>query len=220
MPARNPYNRPMSASRSTQPQRANLRFCKAFFEIEDGPATHARLLATGAQELVAHTNQRWYLWNPPEADTAQTFLVRTRGLRLVLEGPDPAAVGRAWRQLDEQLLPAARARVAVGDDLSRFLPKPRRKTADRPESFSPEHEARVLAEFHAALCVRWADAPQQRLNGMTPREAAADQAGQSLLDELLRRMRIVEEERCSRGMPAVSVDALERSVFCIDDLET
>ena len=208
----------MSAPRSAQPQRANLRFCKAFFEIDDGTATHDRLLAAGAQEIVADTNQRWYLWNPPDAKSPSAFLVRTRGPRLVLEGPDPDAVGRAWRQLDEQLRPAARARVAVGDDLSRFLPKPRRRTADRPESFSREHEAQVLAEFHAALCVRWADAPQRRLNGMTPRQAAQDRDGQSLLDELLRRMRIVEEERRSRGMPAVSVDELERSVFTIGDL--
>lgn len=208
----------MNAPRSARPQRANLRFCKAFFEIQDRAATHERLLAVGAQELVADTNQRWYLWNPPDAGPATAFLVRSRGPRLVLEGPDPAAVGRAWRQLDEQLRPAARARVAVGDDLSRFLPKPRRKTADRPESFSAEHEALVLAEFHAALCVRWADAPQHRLNGMTPRQAADDAAGQSLLEELLRRMRIVEEERRSRGMPTVSVDELERSVFTIEDL--
>jgi len=208
----------MNSPRSARPQRAILRFCKAFFEIEDGSATHDRLLAAGAQELVADTNQRWYLWNPPDADTISAFLVRTRGARLVLEGPDSVAVGRAWRQLDEQLRPAARARVAVGDDLSRFLPKPRRRTADRPESFSAEHEAQVLAEFHAALCVRWADAPQQRLNGMTPRQAASDRAGQSLLEELLRRMRIVEEERRSRGMAAVSVDELERSVFTIEDL--
>jgi hypothetical protein len=208
----------MSASRSARPQRANLRFCKAFFEIEDRSVTHDRLLAAGAQELVSDTSQRWYLWNPPDADVASAFLVRTRGPRLVLEGSDPVAVGRAWRQLDKQLRPAARARVAVGDDLSRFLPKTRRRTADRPESFSAEHEARVLAEFHAALCLRWADAPQRRLNGMTPRQAAADRAGQSLLDELLRRMRIVEEERRSRGMAAVSVDALERSVFTIEDL--
>ncbi len=208
----------MNAPRSARPQRANLRFCKAFFEIEDGQAAHDRLLAVGAQELVADMDQRWYLWNPPDAKSASAFLVRTRGPRLVLEGPDPVAVGRAWRQLDEQLRPAAQARVAVGDDLARFLPKPRRRTADRPESFSAEHEAQVLAEFHAALCVRWADAPQQRLNGMTPRQAAADGAGQALLDELLRRMRIVEEERRSRGMPAVSVDELERSVFSIEDL--
>jgi hypothetical protein len=208
----------MSAPRSNRPQRANLRFCKAFFEIEDRPATHDRLLAAGAQELVTETNQRWYLWNPPDAMTSSAFLVRTRGPRLVLEGPDAGSVGRAWRQLNDQLQPAARARVAVGDDLSRFVPKPRRRTADRPESFSAEHEAQVLAEFHAALCVRWADAPQQRLNGMTPRQAASDRAGQSLLEELLRRMRIVEEERRSRGMASVSVDELERSVFNIDGL--
>ena len=186
--------------------------------MEDCSATHDRLLAAGAQELVADTNQRWYLWNPPDAGAEIAFLVRTRGSRLVLEGPDAASVGRAWRQLDEQLQPAARARVAVGDDLARFLPKPRRRTADRPESFSAAHEATVLAEFHEALCVRWADLPQQRLEGMTPRQAASDRTGQALLDELLRRMRIVEEERRSRGMPTVSVDALERSVFAIEDL--
>lgn len=208
----------MSAPRSSPPQRTNLRFCKAFFEIEDSSATHERLLEAGAQELVADTTQRWYLWNPPDATVPSAFLVRTRGPRLVLEGPDPVAVGRAWRQLDKQLRPAARARVAVGDDLSRFLPRPRRRTADRPESFSAEHEAQVLAEFHAALCVRWADVPQQRLNGMTPRQAASDHAGQALLEELLRRMRIVEGERRSRGMAAVSVDELERSVFNIEDL--
>jgi hypothetical protein len=208
----------MSAPRPARPQRANLRFCKAFFEIADHTATHDRLLAAGAQELVADTSQRWYLWNPPDEASGSGFLVRTRGSRLVLEGPDPTAVGRAWRQLEEQLRPAALARVAVGDDLSRFLPKPRRRTADRPESFSAEHEAQVLAEFHAALCVRWADVPQQRLNGMSPREAAADRAGQPLLEELLRRMRIVEEERVSRGMATVSVDELERSVFTIDNL--
>jgi hypothetical protein len=208
----------MQDPQSTRPQRANLRFCKAFFEIEDGPATHERLLGVGAQELVADTDQRWYVWHPPEAAFAGGFLVRTRGPRLVLEGPSPEAVGRAWRQLDELLQPMANARVAVGDDLARFLPRPRKRTADRPESFSPEHEAQVLAEFHAALYVRWADAPQQRLQGMTPRQAALHPEGQALLEELLRRMRIVEEERTGRGMPSVSVDELENSVFRIDHL--
>ena len=197
-----------------RPQRANLRFCKAFFEIEDRSATHERLLAAGAQVLLAESEQGWYLWYPVDDRMAdQAFLVRTRGLRLVLEGPDAAAVGKAWRQLDEQLRPAASARVAVGDDLARFLPRPRKRTADRPENFSAEHEAVVLRDFYATLCTRWADAPQQRLNGMTPRQAAADPVGRTLLEALLRTMRMVEEERQARGMLSVSVDELERSVI-------
>ena len=204
---------------SDQPLRSSLRFCKAFFEIEDGSDTHARLMQSGAQELVAEASQRWYIWHPPDAAGVAAFLIRTRGSRLVLEGPDSAAIGRAWRQLDEQLHPSARARVAAGDDLARFLPRPRKTTADRPEHFSKEHEARVLAEFHAALCVRWADLPQQRLGGLTPRQAADDAAGQELLMKLLRTMRAVERERLDRGMPSVSVDELESSVFNIEDLE-
>jgi hypothetical protein len=209
----------MMSSPPQAPQRANLRFCKAFFEILEPDATHARLLEAGAQVLVVETDRAWYVWHPSATRLAgQAFLVRTRGLRLVLEGADPVAVGRAWRNLDEQLQPAAKARVAVGDDLARFVPRPRKRTADRPENFAPEHEANVLREFYASLCTRWADLPQQRLDGMTPRQAAVDPRGQQLLEELLRRMRLVEEERVSRGMPSVSVDELERSVFRVEGI--
>ncbi|NKB89913.1 MAG: hypothetical protein GKS06_17000 [Acidobacteria bacterium] len=204
-------------STGTRPQRANLRFCKAFFEIREADGTRDRLLDAGAQELLSDAERRWYVWYPPDA-FAQGFLIRTRGSRLVLEGPNPGAVGRAYRQLDDLLQPVAEARVAVGDDLGRFVPRPRIRTADRPENFSKEHEAQVLAEFHSALYSRWADAPQQRLQGMTPRQAAVDPTGQRLLADLLQTMRAVEEERTARGMPTVSVDELERSVFSLGDL--
>jgi hypothetical protein len=195
------------------PQRGSLRFCKAFFEVADPGGVRLGLAELGAQELPGDETGHWYVWHLAEERLAAPFLIRIRERRLVLEGPDPGAVGIAWRRLDEALGSAATARVAAGDDLQRFLPKARVRTADRPETFGPEHEAKVLAEFHAAVYARWADTTQARLGGLTPREAAGDPDAQALLATLLSTMRIVEKERRDRGMPAISVDELETTLF-------
>ena len=197
----------------TRPQRRELRFAKAFFEVRDHPGTHARLLESGALELSDGSAEadRWYLWQEePRAPGSprHRFLVRMCGRRLVLEGPDAAAVGRGWRQLDRALRPMAVARVAAGDDLARFLPRPRRHSADRPESWSREHEARVLEEFYAAFCARWICTPHPRLGGASPRAAAVDPALRPMLELLLERMERVETERRARMMPSISVDEL------------
>lgn len=201
----------------TRPQRQRLRFCKAFFELRDAEDAHLRLVADGALQLDPGGDPavRWYLWREPRsaAGTPRAhFLVRLRGERLVLEGPDPRSVGRGWRGLDRVLRPAAVARVAAGDDLQRFLPRKRRHSADRPETWSREHEARVLREFYAAFCRRWSATPHPRLDGLTPREAATRPELRSRLEDLLRRMHRVEEERRARGMPGFSTDELRRAL--------
>ena len=170
------------ASTESRSQRAQLRFCKAFFEVRDAVSTHERLLAVGAQELdggnageAGDASDRWYWWQEPptgEGVPQASFLLRMRGRRLVVEGPTAVSLGRGWRALDEHLRPHARARVAAGDDLARFLPRPRPHSADRPESWSREHEQRVLREFYAAFCDRWARQPHPRLDGLSPLEAS------------------------------------------------
>lgn len=214
-----PYPRIIAAmaTMDTRPQRQRLRFCKAFFELRDAGEVHARLLADGALELdpAGDPSLRWYLWQEPTAGAGgrrARFLVRLRGGRLVLEGPDPASVGRGWRELDRLLRPAAEARVAAGDDLGRFLPRKRRHSADRPESWDRAHEARVLREFYAVFCERWSSTPHPRLDGLTPREAATRPELRSELEALLHRMERVEEERRGRGMPSFSVEELRRAV--------
>lgn len=211
-----PIIRPM-AEVDTSPQRQRLRFCKAFFELRDAEDAHLRLLADGALQLDpgGDPSVRWYLWRESRSAAGAArahFLVRLRGERLVLEGPDPRSVGRGWRGLDRVLRPAAVARVAAGDDLQRFLPRRRRHSADRPETWSREHEARVLREFYAAFCRRWSTTPHPRLGGLTPREAATRPDLQERLEGLLQRMRRVEEERQARGMPGFSTDELRRAL--------
>ncbi len=200
-----------------RPQRQDLRFCKAFFEILDRTATCRALDRAGAVEFVGGDDilaDRWYRWDRPEpaGDVAVSFLVRLTSTRLVLEGPTPESVGRGWRVLDELLQPHARARVAAGDDLGRFLPRPRKHSADRPESWSKEHERRVLQEFYAAFVRRWTNLPHPRLDGRTPRQAATDPALAPDLERLLQRMARVEEERRARGIPGISVDRLRAAL--------
>lgn len=202
----------------TRPQRQRLHFCKAFFELRDAADVHRRLLASGALELDAEGDPtlRWYVWQEPPTRPGvprARFLVRLRGGRLVLEGPDPESVGRGWRELDRLLRPAAVARVAAGDDLKRFLPRQRRHSADRPESWDREHEEQVLREFYAAFCRRWAASPHPRLAGLTPAEAAGDPEIRPALEALLARMERVEVERRTRGMPSFSVEELRRAVI-------
>lgn len=197
----------------TRPQRHELRFAKAFFEVRDRPGTHARLLGAGALELSdgSADADRWYLWQEESRGSGRPrhrFLVRMRGQRLVLEGPDAAAVGRGWRQLDRALRPLSVARVAAGDDLARFLPRQRLHSADRPESWSREHEAQVLGEFYAAFCERWVRTPHPRLGGASPRTAASDPSLRPTLELLLARMERVEQERRARMMPSICVREL------------
>ena len=215
-----PYNRGM-ARPGSPPQRQTLRFCKAFFEVSDRLETRQRLLSAGALELVGPAGTQseaadlWYRWDEPSEATsppAISFLIRITGHRLVLEGPTGAAVGRGWRALDAQLRPHARARVAAGDDLGRFLPRQRRHSADRPESWSREHQDRVLQEFYAAFCQRWARQPHPQLDGKTPLEAASDPTLSSRLDALLSRMEKVEERRRERHMASISVEELKRTL--------
>lgn len=202
------------------PQRRSLRFCKAFFEVLSFDKTRQRLLAARALEILGPASDRgdaeyWYRWDEPDGDRAHvpvSYLIRLTARRLVLEGPSPAAIGRGWRALDEQLRPYARARVAAGDDLARFLPRQRRHSADRPESWSREHENKVLAEFYAAFCKRWAHQPHPLLGGRTPLEASGDPSLRNCLEQVLRRMERLEEQRRARRMPGFSVADLRRTV--------
>lgn len=202
-----------------QPQRHSLQFCKAFFEVHDGPSTHDRLVDAGAIEMSAPERgglvDRWYLWREgPGSGTQQAaFLLRLRPHRMVLEGPTPAAVGRGWRELDKQVRPHATATVAAGDRLDRFLPRKRAHSGDRPESWSAEHENKVLAEFYAAFCHRWANTPHGLLDGRTPRQAADDESLAQRLESLLARMDHLEEERLTRGMASFSAQELRAAVF-------
>ena len=202
--------------RPDPPQRQNLRFCKAFFEVFDGARTLELLGAAGAQELGDPTPDadRWFYWQePPHRRGPQaTFLIRLRGARMVLEGPSSDAVGRGWRALEPTLAPAAKPRVAAGDDLGRFLPRHRRHSADRPESWGREHERRVLDEFYTAFCDRWTRLPQGRLEGRTPQEAVRDPRLRPRLEELLDRMEHVEQERRSRGLASFSVEDLRAAL--------
>lgn len=202
--------------RPSPPQRQRLQFCKAFFEVSDASAAGDALVEGGAQLLVeAPDGDRWFAWTEPadsRAAARATFLLRMRGTRLVMEGPSPDAVGRGWRSLQPLLRPHAEPRVAAGDDLHRFVGRPRRLAADRPETWDRDYERRVLREFYAAFCARWASQPQERLQGMTPREAAAVPHMRPLLEELLARLARVQEEREQRGMPAIDVAALRAEV--------
>lgn len=202
-------------TRPAPPQRQSLRFCKAFFEVFDPDRTLELLGHAGAQEIgdPAPDSDRWFYWQEPaHAGPRATFLIRLRGSRMVLEGPTPEAVGRGWRSLEPGLVPAARPRVAAGDDLGRFLPRKRRQSADQPESWGREHERKVLDEFYAAFCERWARLPQTRLDGRSPREAAADPALRDRLERLLATMERVEQERRVRGLPSFSVDDLRATL--------
>jgi len=207
----------------TLPQRASLRFCKAFFEVMDAVATHERLLSLGAQELSEGTTEssvdRWYWWQVGPAAGNQirdALLLRLRPARLVLEGATAASVGQGWRLLDRQLRPHARARVAARDDLARFVPGRRHHSADQPESWDAEYETRVLAEFYAAFAARWARQPHSRLDGLSPLEALQHPGKRPRVDELLARMERVEEERRLRGMASFAVEDLRRAVFGAD----
>ncbi len=204
----------------TSPQRSSLVFCKAFFEVDDAVATHQALLALGAQELSDTAGDgsahRWYWWHDdakPGSASGDAFLLRLRDNGLVLEGATAGAVGRGWRSLDQQLRPHARARVAARDDLARFLPGRRSHVADRPESWSSDYEAQVLAEFYASFAARWARQPQSRLDGMSPLEARQVPEKRERVEQLLARMARVEEERRRRGMASFAVDDLRRAVF-------
>lgn len=202
-------------TRPAPPQRQSLRFCKAFFEVFDLPRTVEMLGAAGAQEIgdPDPDADRWFYWQePPHAGPRATFLIRLKGVRLVLEGPTPDAVGRGWRALEPGLEPAARPRVAAGDDLGRFLPRKRRHSADLPESWGREHERKVLDEFYAAFRERWASLPQSRLGGRSPREAAADPELRDRLERLLGTMERVEQERRARGLPSFSVEDLRATL--------
>lgn len=202
--------------RPTPPQRQTLRFAKAFFEVFDAARTVELLAGVGAQEIgdPAAETDRWFYWQEPVTRDSPraTFLIRLRDARMVLEGPSAEAVGRGWRALEPSLEPAARPRVAAGDDLGRFLPRRRKHSADRPESWNREHERKVLDEFYAAFCDRWTRLPQARLDGRSPREAAADPALRQQLDRLLSTMERVEEERRARGLPSFSVDDLRAAL--------
>ena len=207
----------------TLPQRSSLRFCKAFFEVTNSAATHERLLSLGAQELSEPSGDaaadRWYWWHGERGDgdaSYDAFLLRLRPARLVLEGATAGSVGRAWRVLDQELRPHARARVAARDDLTRFVPGRRQHSADRPETWSAEHEARVLAEFYALFAARWARQPHARLGGMSPLEALQHPEKRPCVDELLGRMERLEEERRQRGMESFAVEDLRRAVFGVD----
>jgi hypothetical protein len=198
------------------PQRQNLRFAKAFFEVFDLDRTVELLGGAGAQEVGDATPEadRWFYWQEPAPRTgpSATFLIRLRGGRMVLEGPSAEAVGRGWRALEASLEPAALPRVAAGDDLGRFLPRRRKHSADRPESWNREHERKVLDEFYSSFCDRWTRLPQARLDGRSPREAAADPALRAQLDRLLATMERVEEERRARGLPSFSVEDLRAAL--------
>lgn len=206
------------------PQRQQLRFCKAFFEVRDPQATQYRLVDIGAVELLGgsepgYDGERWYCWTQAQAAGSGpiSHVIRLTAGRLVLEAPTPRATGIAWRELDELLRPHARARVAAGDSLSRFLPAQRKQSADRPESWSREHEARVLQEFYAAFCRRWVRQPHPRLEGRTPLQAASDPVLAADLRALLQRMQAVEGERTARGLPGISVERLRRALVSEGD---
>lgn len=201
------------SARLPAPQRDRLRFFKAFFEVHDEQSVRDRLLGAGAVPLDAGLSESdgWFLWQesaPPPPTPRARFLLRQRGRRLVLEGPSAASVGRGWRELERRLGSAASARVAAGDDLGRFLPRQRRHSADRPESWSREYQNRVLAEFYSVFRSRWAATPHPRLEGRTPREAAEIPALRAALEALLERMEKVEAERVQRDLPAISVSDL------------
>lgn len=207
------------------PQRQMLRFFKAFFEVLDIDATRDRLLSAGALELVGPYSERgasahdlWYRWHAPRPanrtdNPGLAFLIRITRRRLVLEGPNAPAVGRGWRELDALLRPHARARVAAGDDLARFLPRQRRHCADRPESWNRDHQEQVLREFYAAFCGRWARQPHPQLDGKTPVEAATDPALRARLEQLLCRMERIEEQRHERRLQGISVAELRETVY-------
>lgn len=201
-------------SRPTPPQRHSLRFCKAFFEILQADATHAALIAAGAELMVeAPGGDRWYAWREPDRGSPHhgapaTFLLRVSATRLVLEGPTPATVGRGWRSLQPLVAPHAVPRVAAGDDLHRFVGRSRRLAADRPETWDRDYEIRVLAEFYSAFCSRWAEQPQARLDGLSPRQAASVPHLRPALVELLTRLERIQRERQERGMASIDIDAL------------
>lgn len=208
----------------TGPQRRQLRFCKAFFEVREPAALGSLLTEAGAIELGTGGEgapmDAWYLWEEPPTRPGvprARFVIRLRDRRLVLEGPTAASVGRGWRALDRQLRPAAVARVAAGDDLGRFLPAKRKHSADRPESWSREHERKVLREFYSVFCRRWATTPHRRLAEKTPLQASKDERLRPELLALLERMEAIEEKRRDRGMQTFSVDDLRRTVLPSDD---
>lgn len=209
------YN-PGMDTRSHRPQRHGLRFCKAFFEVQDQEMTRTRLARAGAMPVGGgRDDETWYWWQePPRPSTGDraAFFIKLRKARLVLEGPTAAAVGRGWRALHQRLEPAARARVAAGDDLGRFVPRPRRRSADRPETLGPEEERQVLREFYAAFGRRWARTPHAYLDGHTPAEARSDPELEPALEELLARMERLEDQRRARGMPSFSSEALREAV--------
>ena len=209
---------------TTARQRDHLRFCKAFFEVVDLDRTEAVLEAmsmvhVGGPATPQQTHAAMYWWEhagrateTAAVPTDRVFLVRLFTRRLILEGPTPEASGLGWRALAETLGAAAEPRVAVGDDLRRFLPKPRRGGTDRPENLTPERERQVLAEFYAAFCQRWLETPHALLRGETPRKAARLPELANELERALARLDCVEEARRSRRQACFSVDRLRRSL--------
>lgn len=202
----------------TPSQRRTLRFCKAFFEVNDLEDTR-RLLAVHEIEPLsaASVPQRagctWYLWEtaPGEVEPGgAVFWLRLFRNRLVLEGPDPRALGRGWRRLAEIVEGAATPRVAAGDDLARFLPRPRRRSADRPETLSKEEQETILREFYAAFHGRWIEQPQAALGGLSPRQAMERPELREIVEELLARLERIEEQRRKRGQASFSVDRLRQ----------
>jgi hypothetical protein len=202
--------------RPAPPQRQTLSFFKAFFEVFDLPDTKRRLERAGALEVgePAAGGDLWLYWQEPPLTgiPRATFLIRLRGSRMVLEGPTAEAVGRGWRALEADLGPAAKPRVAAGDDLGRFLPSKRSHSADRPESWGRGHEREVLAEFYAAFCDRWTRLPQARLDGRTPSEAASDPELRPRLEALLDGMEKIEQQRRARGLDSFIVADLRAAV--------
>ena len=150
-------------------QRNELRFCKAFFEVRDLHATRRKLRENGMLAVAqADPNSKrevaLYWWEAeiggPQGAEA-VFLVRLFPARLILEGPSATAIGHGWRLLAEILDGAAVARVASGDELRRFLPKPASTSADQPQTLDKEAESKVLAEFYAGFCRRCAIPPSK-----------------------------------------------------------
>ena len=220
------------STRQATPARAQqvLRFCRAFFEIVDGAETARRLrvlaeaiepsgdLAEGSWSgdgvVRSRVGVHWFLWEPDRARPREgaPFLIRLHPTRLVLEAASGDQLARGWRLLDERLRPAARARVAAGDELTAYAPRPPPGGRDDPDSYSPAQREEILREVYARYEQQWAVTPQPRLDGLTPREAAARPELQGRLLEMLDRLQKVEEERVRRGQLSFSVDTLRRSV--------
>jgi hypothetical protein len=201
------------------PQRSTLRFCKAFFEVEDAVDVRRRLEALGAYPLGATDGRGtgplvlWWEAGADAGDLAGTpFVVRLFARRMVLEGPTASAVAAGWRYAAEILAGACTPRVAAGDDLGRFLPRPGKRSRDRPETLDREQEDRVLGEFYAAFAERWITTPHPCLGGRTPAEARRDRSLAAALDDVLAALEAIEEARSERGQPCFSVDRIRTAL--------